>query len=389
MSALADLYAAQAAEARNRMGLTTAQTSLTDQEANEFGQTAAAKRALLGAQTSLTTNQASQVVPMDQSLIGLHTAQSGLYGAQAGVVGPEATSNLLTQGVNRGILGSQLGVFPDAFAPHFAAGTGDVPKGGKAKGGKGKSAQPKADTRTDTVPALLSPGEAVLNRGAAEHVGRGIIAHLNAIGLQRMAQQGLASPAPAAGGEKPKAKSKAAPSKGAPAKYAGGIADVIGRLFGHAMQQDSARMTGVQEANGGPVGLGGGVLDGHLPSAQPYHQIPFIYEPPVAATPAAAPAPAPAAPIDIVRGGRMTPGVQNFAAGVEEVFPLGSTMQGLDAGAAGGMPKKLAKGTSKVAKAKASKQPQAPFPMPTLAQVAPPATTMPQMSMPQAQIPSF
>ena len=40
--------------------------------------------------------------------------------------------------------------------------------------------------KVDTVPAMLAPGEAVLNKGAAEHVGRGKIAKLNKIGLKKM-----------------------------------------------------------------------------------------------------------------------------------------------------------------------------------------------------------
>lgn len=40
--------------------------------------------------------------------------------------------------------------------------------------------------RTDTVPAMLAPGEAVLNRGAAENVGRDKIAKANAVGARKM-----------------------------------------------------------------------------------------------------------------------------------------------------------------------------------------------------------
>lgn len=54
----------------------------------------------------------------------------------------------------------------------FAGGTAKVP-------GKGTG-------KVDTVPAMLAPGEAVLNKGAAEHVGRGLIGMLNQIGKMRM-----------------------------------------------------------------------------------------------------------------------------------------------------------------------------------------------------------
>jgi hypothetical protein len=42
------------------------------------------------------------------------------------------------------------------------------------------------DGKTDTQPAMLAPGEAVLNRGAAEHLGRDTISLLNAIGAHKM-----------------------------------------------------------------------------------------------------------------------------------------------------------------------------------------------------------
>jgi hypothetical protein len=57
-------------------------------------------------------------------------------------------------------------------APGYAKGTARVP-------GKG-------DPRKDTVPAKLAPGEAVLNKPAAETLGRGLITALNKIGAQRM-----------------------------------------------------------------------------------------------------------------------------------------------------------------------------------------------------------
>ena len=44
----------------------------------------------------------------------------------------------------------------------------------------------QGDGRTDTVPAMLAPGEAVLNRGAAENVGRDKIAKANAVGARKM-----------------------------------------------------------------------------------------------------------------------------------------------------------------------------------------------------------
>ncbi len=44
----------------------------------------------------------------------------------------------------------------------------------------------KGDGTKDTVPAMLAPGEAVLNKSAAEGMGRGLIAALNKLGAEKM-----------------------------------------------------------------------------------------------------------------------------------------------------------------------------------------------------------
>lgn len=44
----------------------------------------------------------------------------------------------------------------------------------------------KGSGKVDTKPAMLAPGEAVLNKAAAEHLGRGVIKALNALGRQKM-----------------------------------------------------------------------------------------------------------------------------------------------------------------------------------------------------------
>lgn len=44
----------------------------------------------------------------------------------------------------------------------------------------------KGDGKKDTVPAKLAPGEAVLNKSAADRMGRGLIAALNQMGAQKM-----------------------------------------------------------------------------------------------------------------------------------------------------------------------------------------------------------
>lgn len=82
--------------------------------------------------------------------------------------------------------------------PAYSHGTSHVPGHG--------------DGTVDTVPAMLAPGEAVLNKGAAEHMGRGMIAALNKLGLSKMAN---GAPTPAKG-----------MCKGGMASYALGIDEV-------------------------------------------------------------------------------------------------------------------------------------------------------------------
>jgi hypothetical protein len=59
-----------------------------------------------------------------------------------------------------------------------------------AKGGTAK-VPGKGPPNVDSVPATLAPQEAVLNAGAAQHMGRGAIAMLNSLGAQKMAAQGM------------------------------------------------------------------------------------------------------------------------------------------------------------------------------------------------------
>ena len=58
-----------------------------------------------------------------------------------------------------------------------------------AKGGTAK-VPGKGPNNVDSVPATLAPQEAVLNAGAAAHLGRGTIAALNALGAAKMAANG-------------------------------------------------------------------------------------------------------------------------------------------------------------------------------------------------------
>ena len=74
------------------------------------------------------------------------------------------------------------------------------PLTGTLKAAAGATTVPgKGDPGVDKVPAVLAPGEAVLNSGAANHMGRGAIAALNALGAHAMAAQGTPPQGPGAG----------------------------------------------------------------------------------------------------------------------------------------------------------------------------------------------
>ena len=82
-----------------------------------------------------------------------------------------------------------------------------------AKGGATK-VPGKGAPNVDSVPATLAPQEAVLNQGAADHLGRGTIAALNALGAAKMAANGQAPATP------PSPHGMMAPARGAPPKTA-------------------------------------------------------------------------------------------------------------------------------------------------------------------------
>lgn len=169
-----------------------AQAGLLTANTHEVGANAAAQRALQAAQGGLIgaqtqrTNIDSAFAPADiSSQIGLRTAQGGEAGARAGLFSSQiplagaqllgATTDDATNQTNRSRYG-------------FKEGTTKVP-------GKG-------DGTVDKVEAKLAPGEAVLNKAAAEHLGRDTIALLNAIGSAKMGlnvNPQTAAPEPAKG----------------------------------------------------------------------------------------------------------------------------------------------------------------------------------------------
>jgi len=172
---------------------------------------AAAAGISANAGATLANTQASQIPADSTSRRALEAAQAGYLGVQgqniqANDIDPitEGEAFQAQRSLNPLMLGGPPHSTTPSAAPYrsapstldstlaipgFAAGTPKVP-------GKG-------DGTVDKVPAMLAPGEAVLNAGAAEHFGRHNIAALNAVGQAKM-QAGKGAPPPA----------KAAPVKG-------------------------------------------------------------------------------------------------------------------------------------------------------------------------------
>jgi hypothetical protein len=118
----------------------------------------------------------------------------------------------------------------DNSVPPVDPETGELPPGWHRYAYKaGTTKVPgKGSGKVDTVPAMLAPGEAVLNKGAAEHMGRDNIKALNAVGLAKM---GMGMPSSKDDRAKPQAKGKTAPHAGTkdnrvPIKAATGLSRV-------------------------------------------------------------------------------------------------------------------------------------------------------------------
>ncbi|MDR3427799.1 hypothetical protein [Silvimonas sp.] len=112
-----------------------------------------------------------------------------------------------SDGVTTTPVGTPRSVMDNGSYPSQSQGVTSIGTGAVSKYAKGTAKVPgKGKPNKDTVPAMLAPGEAVLNQGAADHVGRNLIDVLNAIGAHKMAQQGNpppgpgGAPVPAAGG---------------------------------------------------------------------------------------------------------------------------------------------------------------------------------------------
>lgn len=248
-------YANQDLSTQGTVGLQKSQADLIRAQTAEEAANAAAQRAAQYGQAAAGQGQGALSMANAGQVPGLAQAEIQQRGAQAGLLGSEA-------GVQRSLLGPVSPGFLAGYermsapmvqtSPNFTPGPGQATSGGPMNTDKtgyaaGTSRVPgKGGPTEDNVSAHLSSGEAVLNKAAAEHLGRTTIDLLNAIGEQKMGLidggaettkatpggQGVAqdkgpdrAPGYARGtakvAAKAPAKGKGPPSKGAPAKAGG------------------------------------------------------------------------------------------------------------------------------------------------------------------------
>jgi hypothetical protein len=156
-----------------------------------------------GGMTSVPTPQAPQV-PTGQAPAPGQTVTNGQWGP--------GQNQTLRERMGYGVkaAGGATNVQNPMRPKGYSEGTAKVP-------GKGNPG-------VDKVPAILAPGEAVLNQGAANHMGRGAIAALNALGAHAMAAQGTppSMPPTAHGTPGPMAPPTGGPPMGKPPMQAKG-----------------------------------------------------------------------------------------------------------------------------------------------------------------------
>lgn len=212
MSALADYYAAQANEFNAHVPLLSQQTRLIGEQADQVAPDSAARRLQQGADAGLESAQAGSITQKTPAEIAQDNARTQGIMTQNAFLAPQATQDILSKSLNNQLTASSI-QGPDFSNPLIQAvvrkmignNAGGLEKGGiVAKDGK----LPPAG-KTDTVPALLAPGEAVLNKHAVDHYGSDVIDHMNRMGLLRgAAHDELKALTKSMKGTKDKAKSK-------------------------------------------------------------------------------------------------------------------------------------------------------------------------------------
>jgi len=169
--------------ARSQAAENFAKAGLLGAQAQQFGPTAETDRRLTGATAELKEMDVldrrfpkviQRVMPTAEpenagDRVGSTGANPGLAGAPAKQPSAATDDNSSYQRVIRDLMRQRS---QGGQAPGYAKGVARVP-------GKG-------DGTKDTVKAKLAPGEAVLNKAAAEGMGRGLIAALNKMGAKKM-----------------------------------------------------------------------------------------------------------------------------------------------------------------------------------------------------------
>lgn len=163
-------YANQGLMARSQAAENFAKAGLIGEQAQQVAPTAAVERDFTGARAGLTgaqtaqTSMATQLMPRE---VAAREEQ-----ARASVLSARASQSRADDYSSYQRLMEDLMRQKNQPSTGYAKGTARVP-------GKG-------DGTKDTVKAKLAPGEAVLNKAAAEGMGRGLIAALNKMGAKKM-----------------------------------------------------------------------------------------------------------------------------------------------------------------------------------------------------------
>lgn len=273
----AALRALQGAESGN-LGATTAHTRA---EIPEIAPNAASQRALQGATTSGLVRENSLASPevlkilQTQQLQALHPLGERPPAAPSA---PTQNFDINTTGVvpnfhTGGNVSSAL-----AHAEHSQNAYSDIPHGYTAGADKIPGKTPKGMVGTkasDVVPAMLAPGEAVLNKHAADMMGREKIAAANAIGnhIAKTQDQGAAPAGPQLMGKgMTPPKGKAGP--GAPmSHFADGADNVPADYAGIAAKANAFGTTP-------STGSGGGYSTGRIQQAPGEYPLPAGYSEP-------------------------------------------------------------------------------------------------------------
>ena len=183
MSALADYYAAQANEHNAQVPLLSQQARQVGIQADDLSANDAAANADRYASAGLATAQSKSLLAKTPGEIAATYAGAGLQGAQATSIAGKTPYEIAGLGLSNdqasasfGTGGSGLGA---ALANAIKNKSVGFEKGGMVGRDKAKPG------KTDTVPTMLAPGEAVINKGAVDHYGSDVIDHMNKMGLMR------------------------------------------------------------------------------------------------------------------------------------------------------------------------------------------------------------